>query len=556
MSMPQRKLTQSYCQVLGINWTKGKPLGQMLQETVARHPERPAIIFQDQRYTYREFQRAVDSFAQALIDLGLSREDKLGLLLPDWPEYSIALYACAKLGIIVSPMNPLYRKMEVLTVLNHLEAKALIIPEEWRDFRFVDLLEEIRPQIPSLRHIIVKGRPGEGMFSFQTLVSQDWEEKLGAGFLEKYLAQNPVEADDFLEIAYTSGTTGRPKGVMETHNTRMLHSVGIAERIKAGEKDVWLNMTPLFHTTGNCVVQHTAFLTGGTLILLGRYSTEASLREIERSKATIAVGVPTMFIDLMNHPHFEKTDLSSLRFALFTGAPMPPEVALQIVKRFNCGILQGDGTTECGSNVLSLPDSPIELIAQSPGPPLAVGNEVKIVDPHTNRIVPVGVPGEICHRGPTNFLGYYKDPELTAAAVDRTGWFHSGDLGTMDEEGNIRLIGRIKDMIIRGGENLYPTEIEGVIYIHPKVRECQLVGYPDERLGEKTVACIIPKNAGDQVTREEIYEFMKDKTARFKIPDFVITLEDFPRTASGKVQKFRLREMAAEKIGSMHRGDR
>jgi fatty-acyl-CoA synthase len=295
------------------------------------------------------------------------------------------------------------------------------------------------------------------------------------------------------------------------------------------------------------VVQHTVFLTGGTLILLGRYSTEASLREIERCRATIAVGVPTMFIDLMNHPNFGKTDVSPLRFALFTGAPMPPEVALQIVKRFNCGILQGDGTTECGSNVLSLPDSPIELIAKSPGPPLAVGNEVKIVDPN-NRIVPVGVAGEICHRGPTNFLGYFKEPELTAAAVDRTGWFHSGDLGTMDEEGNIRLIGRIKDMIIRGGENLYPTEIEGVIYIHSKVRECQLVGIPDERLGEKTVACIIPKKPGDSVTREEIYEFMKDQTAKFKIPDFVISLEDFPRTASGKVQKFKLREIALDRV--------
>jgi len=546
--MEKRRLTQSYCQVLGINWTKGKTLGQMLQETVARYPDNLAIVFQDRKYTYREFQGAVDAFAQALIDLGLSRDDKLGLLLPDWPEYSIALYACAKLGVTVSPMNPIYRKMEVLTVLNHLEAKALVIPEEWRDFRFVDLLEEIRPQIPSLRHIIVQGKPGKGMHSFQALLSQDWGKRFGAGFLEKYLQDHPVEADDLLEIAYTSGTTGRPKGVVETHNTRMLHSVGIAERMKASERDVWLNMTPLFHTTGNCVVQHTVFLTGGTLILLGRYSTEASLREIESCKATIAVGVPTMFIDLMNHPNFGKTDVSPLRFALFTGAPMPPEVALQIVKRFNCGILQGDGTTECGSNVLSLPDSPIELIAKSPGPPLAVGNEVKIVGPNSNRIVPVGVLGEICHRGPTNFLHYYKDPELTARAVDERGWFHSGDLGTMDEEGNIRLIGRIKDMIIRGGENLYPTEIEGLIYTHSKVRECQLVGVPDERLGEKTCACIIPKKPGDSVTREEIYEFMKDQTAKFKIPDFVISLEDFPRTASGKVQKFKLREIALDRV--------
>ncbi|MBI5966342.1 MAG: AMP-binding protein [Deltaproteobacteria bacterium] len=546
--MPRRKLTYSYCQILGINRPKGQTFGQMLRETAERYPDHRAIIFQDQKYTYREFQAAANSLAQALIDLGLTRGDKLGLLLPDWPEYSISLYACAKLGVIVSPMNPLYRKMEILTVLNHLEAKALIIPEEWRDFSFVDLLGEIRSEIPSLKHIIVKGKPKEGMLNFEALLSQNWGKKFGPGFLEKYLQENPVEADDILEIAYTSGTTGRPKGVVETHNTRMLHSVGIAERIKASEKDVWLNMTPLFHTTGNCVVQHTAFLTGGTLILLGRYSTELSLRELDRCKATIAVGVPTMFIDLMNHPNFGKTDVSSLRFALFTGAPMPPEVALQIVKKLQCGILQGDGTTECGSNVLSLPDSPVELIAESPGPPLAVGNEVKVVDSKTNRIVPVGVLGEICHRGPTNFLGYYKDPELTAEAVDEKGWFHSGDLGTMDEEGNIRLKGRIKDMIIRGGENIYTTDVESILYTHPKVKECQVVGCPDERLGEKTLACIIAKKAGEVVTREEVYEFMKDKTAKYKIPDQVITMEDFPRTASGKVQKFKLREMAAPKM--------
>ncbi|HYB20792.1 MAG TPA: AMP-binding protein [Thermodesulfobacteriota bacterium] len=544
--MEKRKLTQSYCQVLGTNRTKGQTFGQMLQETVERYPDNLAIIFQDKSYTYREFGGAVDSFAQALINLGLARGDKIGLLLPDWPEYSIVLYACAKLGVIVSPMNPLYRRMEVLTVLNHLEAKALVIPEAWRDFRFVDLMEEIRGEITSLQHIIVKGNPKEGMQSLEGLLSFDWGKKFGPEFLEKYLTENRVEADDLLEIAYTSGTTGRPKGVVETHNTRMLHSAGIAERIKASEKDAWLNMTPLFHTTGNCVVQHTAFLTGGTLILLGRYSTQASLAEIERCRASIAVGVPTMFIDLMNHPEFENTDVSSLRFALFTGAPMPPEVALSIVKKFNCRILQGDGTTECGSNIMSLPESPIEVIAESPGPPLAVGNEVKIVDPRTNRIVPLGILGEICHRGPTNFLGYYKDPELTAEAVDERGWFHSGDLGTMDEEGNVRLKGRIKDMIIRGGENIYATDVESILYMHPKVKECQVVGYPDVRLGEKTLACIIPKQAGEVLNREEIYEFMKDKTVRYKIPDQVILMEDFPRTASGKVQKFKLREMAVQ----------
>jgi len=546
--MEKKKLTQSYYYVSGVTPTKGWTFGQVLRETVERYPDHPAIFFQGRKYTYREFQATVDSFAQALIDLGLTRGDKLGLMLPDWPEFSFANCACAKLGVIVSPMNPNYRKMEILTVLNHLEAKALVIPEEWRDFRFVDLLGQIRSEIPSLRHIIVKGKPKEGMLSFDALLSREWEKKFGAGFLERYLRENPVEADDILEIPYTSGTTGRPKGVVHTHNSRILCMGGIAERVKVTDKDIWLNMTPLFHATGNHVVQNTAFLTGGSIILLGRYSPEASLREIERCKATIAVGVPTMFIDLMNHPKFEQTDVSSMRIALFTGAPMPPEVALQIVKKFNCRIFQGDGTTESGIQFLSHPDSPIELVAESPGQPVGVGDEVKIVDPKTNRIAPIGTLGEICHRGSTDLLGYYKEPELTAKAIDEKGWFHTGDLGTMDENGNTRLKGRIKDMIVRGGENIYATDMEGILYSYPKVKECQVVGYLDDRLGEKTCACIIPNKPSEVVTREEIYEFMKDKTAKYMIPDIVLTMEEFPRTASGKVQKFKLSEMADQKM--------
>ena len=281
---------------------------------------------------------------------------------------------------------------------------------------------------------------------------------------------------------------------------------------------------------------------------MGRYSVTLSLKEIERTRATIAVGVPTMYIDLMNHPEFNTTDVSSLRYAIFTGAPMPRDVALRIVKEFGCGILQGDGTTECGSNVFSLPDAPIEIIAESPGPPLDVGNEVKIVDPQTGRIVPVGTLGEICHRGPTNFLGYYKNPEKTAESVDNFGWFHSGDLGTMDEMGNVRLKGRIKDMIVRGGENIYATDMEGIIYTYEKVKECQVVGYPDERLGEKTVACVIPKDPSHQITRDEIVEFVADKTVKYLIPDIVVNFDDFPRTASGKVQKYKLRELVRDKL--------
>ncbi|MFH1351595.1 MAG: class I adenylate-forming enzyme family protein [Pseudomonadota bacterium] len=545
------RLRMSTCHRFGPGMEKGLTFGEMLEASAERFPDNIAIWFGETRYTYRELNETVDGMAASLLKLGLRRGDRVGILFPDWPEYTITLYACARIGVIVSPMNPLYRRMELITILNHLEARAFFMPSEWREFSFVDLMDQIRSEFSTLEHVIVKGeKRSPWMLGLDELINEEIKQTSKENILSDDLKDNPVEADDLLEIAYTSGTTGMPKGAVHTHNTRMLHSKGLANRMGATSDDIWLCMTPLFHTTGNCVVQHTALLTGGTLVIMGRYSVSVSLKEIERTRATIAIGVPTMYIDLMNHPEFDKTDVSSIRFAIFTGAPMPPDVALRIVDRFGCGILQGDGTTECGSNVLSLPDSSIEVIAESPGPPLDVGNEVKIVDPQTGRIVPVNTLGEICHRGPTSFLGYYKNPEKTAESVDGLGWFHSGDLGTMDEGGNIRLKGRIKDMIVRGGENIYATDMEGIIYTYPKVKECQVVGYPDERLGEKTVACIIPKDPSVEVTKEEIVDFLTDRTVKYLIPDMVVNFEAFPRTASGKVQKFKLRELVVKKHSS------
>lgn len=544
-------LAKSYCHMPGGDVKKGLTFGRMLENSVQKYPDNTAIWFGDVKYTYRDFNEKVNRMAASLLDLGLVRGDRIGILFPDWPEYSISLYACARIGVVVSPMNPLYRKFEITTVLNHLEAKALFIVDEWQDFSFVDLISQIHSEISHVKEVIVKGGTKKSwMLDFDDLVSDRVELSIVNETLEKYLKDNPVEADDLMEIAYTSGTTGVPKGVVHTHNTRMLHSIGIAKRMKPLSNDVWLNMTPLFHTTGNCVIQHTVFLTGGSLVVLGRYSAKVALKEIERCRATISAGVPTMYIDLMNLPDFKDTDVSSLRYCFFTGAPMPPEVAKRMVENFGCGILQGDGTTECGSNVLSRPDDPVEVIAESPGPPLEVGNEVKVVDTKTRRIVPVNTRGEIGHRGPTNFLGYYKNPEKTAESVDEAGWFYPGDIGTMDEYGNIRLVGRIKDIIVRGGENIYATDMEGVIYTHPKVKECQVVGVHDERLGERTAACIIPKDPSETLTRDELVEYLKDRASKYLIPDFVVMIEEFPRTGSGKVQKFRLKDFVAEELKS------
>jgi|ERR1039458_9537058 acyl-CoA synthetase (AMP-forming)/AMP-acid ligase II len=536
----------SYCYRHGVGIEKGLTFGQSLENSAQRYPENVAIWYGDVKLTYRQFNEAVNRMANSLLRIGLKRGDRAGILFPDWPEYSIALYACARIGVVITPMNPLFRSVEITTILNHLEAKVFFIPSEWREFPFVELLEQIRSELPTVEHVIVKGgTKASSMLNYDDMVNREYVKQSQEDYLSDYLAKYPVEADDLLEIAYTSGTTGDPKGAVQSHDTRMLNSVGIAIRMGASPGDIWLCMTPLFHATGNAVVQYTTFLTGGTLVLMGRYSVDVSIKEIERTKATVAIGVPTMFIDLMNHPAFNKTDVSSLRYVLFTGAPMPREIALQIVKRFGCGILQADGTTECGTGIFSPADAPVEVTAESPGPPIDVGIEMKIIDPNTGRIVPVNVLGEICIRGSTNMFGYYKNKAKTDEAIDKAGWFHYGDLGTMDEWGNIRLKGRIKDIIIRGGENIYATDMEGIIYKYPKIKEVQVVGAPDKRLGEKTVACIIPKDAADVITRDELVEFMKDKTVKYLIPDIIMMTDSFPRTTSGKVQKHKLREMVA-----------
>ncbi len=539
----------SYCYRHGVGIEKGVTFGQSLEESAQRYPDNVAIWFGDTKITYRKFNEAVNRMANSLLHLGLKRGDRAGILFPDWPEYSIALYACARIGVVITPMNPLFRRMEITTILNHLEAKVFFIPSEWRDFSFAQLVEQIRAELPTVEHVIVKGNPkASWMLDYDELLNKDYVKQSHNDYLSDYLAKQPVEADDLLEIAYTSGTTGDPKGAVQSHDTRMLNSLGIAKRMGVTSSDIWLCMTPLFHATGNAVVQYTVFLTGGTLVLMGRYSVDVSLKEIEKTRATVAVGVPTMFIDLMNHPKFTDTDVSSLRYALFTGAPMPKEVALQIVRRFGCGILQADGTTECGTGIFSPADAPVEVTAESPGPPLDVGIEMKIIDPNSGRIVPVNVLGEICIRGTTNMFGYYKNKQKTQEAIDQTGWFHYGDLGTMDEWGNVRLKGRMKDLIIRGGENIYATDMEGLIYKYPRVREVQVVGIPDKRLGEKTVACIIPKNGAEAITRDELVDFIKDKALKYLIPDLVMVADTFPRTASGKVQKHKLREIAAQKL--------
>lgn len=539
----------SYFQPMGELFPYGKTFGQYLEENSAKNPEKVIIIHEDQQYTYRSFNEAVDNLALCLIDQGFKKGDIIGLCLPDLPEYSIMYYACAKIGVATSPISPRYREKEFIMMLGHSGARGAMIPKEWGGFDYVNMFKNIRSSLPSLKYLFVKGSETieedvPGFIKLEAVMAKEWKKKYPGDYLhDVYLKENPLDADNLLEVAYTSGTTGAPKGAMHSHNTRAAASFLNARRWGATPNDIMLLMAPLAHATGNAHAQNSAVLVGHTVVYTESYSPEAALKAIERFKITVPIGVPAMYIGIMNHPDFDKYNVSSVRGAWSGGAAAPVEVARKITEVFGCKFMSGYGTTECAGNHFTYPDDPIEVACSTVGPPLDT-TEVKIVDSEGNT-APLGVAGEVCARGVTRLIGYYKNPEATANAIDDRGWFHSGDLGVIDEKGYLQIVGRIKDMIVRGGENIYASEIEELLYTHPDVLEAHVVGYPDDVLGERTCAFIIPQKEGKVFTRDEIVTLFTGKIAKYKIPDRVETVTQLPLTPSGKVKKFQLRKEAA-----------
>lgn len=544
-------LTKSYHQGLGPVQVLGTTLGEYLEDAAREVPDKVSIIYRERRITYRELNATVDNLALALIDLGLKKGDKLALCLPDLPEYTFLYYACVKLGVVTCPVSPHYREREFSNILGHAGANVVVVPAQWKGFDFLQMLDSLRAALPTLKQVLVLGdHPGTGrgdVLSVRDMLSVNWSDKYPDDYLHRvYLRENPLDGDTLLEIAYTSGTTGMPKGVMQAHNCRAAAAFLNNEAWGARESDVMIAMAPLCHSTGSNHTQNAAILGRYAVVYLEAWEAEHCLAETQRNHGTILIGVPAMYIAMTNHPNFSKYDLGSVRGLWCAGAPVALEVARRFTQAFGATFIQCYGTTECGGNHNTRMDDPVEVSCGSVGP--SVRNmECKIVDADGN-IVPLAEPGEVCARGPMRFLGYYKNPEATAAAIDSSGWFHSGDLGVMDGNGYIRIIGRIKDMIIRGGLNIYATEIEEVLYTHPDVEQVFLVGYPDERLGERTCAFIKPKDPQRTLTRERLVTFLEDKLAKYKIPDRVETVTELPMTPSGKVQKHRLRESLLAKL--------
>lgn len=547
-----KKLKLSYHQGLGPIFEKGRTFGDIIEAAAKETPDKTYIYFEDIRITYRELHRLTNRIALKLLQLGFKKGDILGICLPDWPEYSLMYYACAKIGVITSPISPRYREKEFSMILGHTEAKAVVISSNWQGFNYADMIIGLqKTKLKALEKVFVVGeysdeKVEDGLYPYENLLMKTQNDQDIENLLKEHLNNHPVDADDLLEIAYTSGTTGAPKGVMQSHNNRIAAGILNNEAWESREDDVMVMMAPLAHSTGSNHSQNAALLGRYSIVYLGLWEPEKALAVTDKLGGTILIGVPTMFILMMNHENFKIYDMSSVRGIWCAGSSVAVTIAKQITEAFGARFIQTYGTTECGGNHCTRPGDDIETACATGGPSVR-GMEAKIID-HKGNIVPIGEPGEICARGVTRFLGYYKNPEATDEAIDKSGWFHSGDLGVMDENGYVKIIGRIKDMVIRGGENIYTSEMEEAIYQHPEVLEVYVIGYPDEKLGERTCAFIVPKTPKIILTRDDMVDFLNGKIAKYKIPDRVEIIEETPLTPSGKVKKFKLQEMLTEKL--------
>lgn len=545
-------------------------MGDFLDQQVARDPDRDFIVYPDRdlRFSYRQFNERVENLAKGLLEIGIDRGDHLGIWarnIPDWLTY---FFAAAKLGAVPVTINTYYKSHELEYVVQQSDMKALAMVDGYKggNYSYIDILYEIAPEIretssftrrvktdkfPVLKSIIYMGpEKHRGMYSTNELIS------LGSHLSDDRLRANMklISNRDMVNMQYTSGTTGYPKGVMLTHRNLMNNGYYIGERQKMTAEDRVCLPVPLFHCFGIVLGVMAIFTHGATAVILEQFDPLEALAAVEKEKATALYGVPTMFISEMTHPLFDKFDLSSLRTGIMAGSPCPIEWMEKAMTQMNMReITITYGLTECSPAItMTSVDDTIERKTSTIGAKMP-HCDVKLTHPETGEEVGVGEQGEICCRGYNVMKGYYKMPEETAKAIDADGFMHSGDLGTVDAEGYYRVTGRIKDMIIRGGENVYPRELEEFFYKMDGVKDVQVVGVPDPVLGE-AVAAFVVLHPDAEVTPEDMQDFARAKIAPYKVPQFIWMVNEFPLTTSGKVQKFVLREMAKERVEAAKEG--
>ncbi|MFO7983970.1 MAG: AMP-binding protein [Desulfuromonadales bacterium] len=536
-------------------------MGGLLEDTARRFPDHDALVYPDRglRYTYRDFDALTNRVARGLLRLGIGKGDHVAIWATNVPEWVVLQFATAKVGAVLVTINTNYKSAELEYVLSQSDAMTLFLVRGFKDTDYVETIREVLPELkgsrpgelnaeklPHLNHVVFIGEDTpEGMLAFNEL------ESLGADVPEVELerVKDSLDPQEVINMQYTSGTTGFPKGVMLTHKNIINNGFSIGQSMKFSENDRLCIPVPFFHCFG-CVLAVLACVPhGAAMVPVETFNPEQVLKTIEAEKCTAVHGVPTMFIAELEHPNFERYDLSTLRTGIMAGSPCPTEVMKRVIRDMNAEeITIAYGQTE-SSPVISQTrtDDPIELRVATVGRALP-DVEVKIVDIETGQSLPPGKQGELCTRGYHVMKGYYKMPDETSRAIDRENWLHTGDLAVMDENGYCKITGRIKNMIIRGGENIYPREIEEFLYTHPKISDVQVYGVPDKKYGEQVMAAVKIKEGVD-VTEEEIRTFCKGRIANYKVPYYVRFVDEYPMTASGKIQKFKLREMAIAEMG-------
>jgi len=533
-------------------------IGEYFEKQVVVDPDHEFIVYPDRnlRFTYGQFDERVNDLAKGLLAIGIGKGDHVGIWARNVPDWLTFMFATAKIGAVLVTVNTSYRSHEVEYVLKQSDMKALAIIDRFRDVDYLQVIYELIPELrksergrlrskdfPNLKSIIYVGQEKHrGMYNTNELML------LGSHSPDDELREimGTVHSDDVVNMQYTSGTTGFPKGVMLTHKNILNNGLSIGNRQKFTHEDRLCLPVPLFHCFG-IVLGVMAILTHrATLVMLEIFDPLLVLAAVQKEKCTALYGVPTMFIAEYTHPMFDMFDMSSLRTGIMAGSTCPVEAMKKVVDDMHCyQITSVYGLTEASPGMTQTTvDDPLELRVETVGKSFP-GVEVCVMDPDTGEILPPDTVGELCCRGYNVMKGYYKMPEATKQAIDERGWLHSGDLGTCDENGYYRITGRIKDMIIRGGENIYPREIEEFLHVMPGVKDAQVVGIPDEKYGEIVGAFVILDEGAD-LAEEDIRDYAISRIARYKVPKHIFIVEEYPLTASGKIQKYKLRDLAVE----------
>ncbi|MFJ9546555.1 AMP-binding protein [Streptomyces erythrochromogenes] len=517
----------------------GDTIGENLDRTVRRFPDRDALVdvAAGRRWTYAELAADVDALALGLLDLGIVKGDRVGIWAPNRAEWTLVQYATARIGAVLVTVNPAYRSHELEYVLRQSGIRLLAAADRFKNSDYAAMIEEVRPRCPALEFVALLGGPL-------------WNSLLERGRrgdpADLARAQAALSPDDAVNIQYTSGTTGFPKGATLSHHNILNNGFFVGELCHYTEQDRVCIPVPFYHCFG-MVMGNLACTSHGAAMVIPAPSFDpvATLAAVESERCTSLYGVPTMFIAELAEPGFDAYDLSSLRTGIMAGSPCPVEVMREVIERMGMtevSICYGMTETSPVSTQTRADDSVERRVSTvgRVGPHL----EVKVVDPRTGRTVPRGEPGELCTRGYSVMLGYWEEPERTAEAVDGARWMHTGDLAVMDDDGYLSITGRIKDMVIRGGENLYPREIEEFLHTHPDVLDVQVIGVPDPKYGEELMAWVRMREGAEPLTADAVRAYCAGRLAHFKIPRYVHVVEEFPMTVTGKVRKVEMRQEA------------